>query len=143
MALRTRYSGCPGFTLSLTSLLRLVSGHCCAGKLLGLTRKPDRRAICILGAWFRLHVLFRSRSVLWPTNLVSAFSDNWTRPSGTAFHLQVSCLWVPYPKGRHQIVEEWFTKSLELPKGGRLIHRHQGTWKALPLPVQAARLSAL
>ena len=98
VALMTRYSGCLGSTLSPTSLPLLVFGHRYAGKLLGLTREPDRRARCILGAWFRLHVPFRSRSVLWPTKLASAFRPPRRVPQARPSICKLAVFGCPTPR---------------------------------------------
>ena len=66
-----------------------------------------------------------------------------TRPYGTSFHLQTSCVWTRYPRARHEIVDRWLTLQMETLKGGKLCHRHLRLWRAVPQPPQNAGLHEL
>ena len=64
-----------------------------------------------------------------------------TRSMGSAFNLQTSCLWTPYPKSRLLIVDSWITKQLATLAGGALLHRHHRGWKLLPRPMLSMELA--
>ena len=66
-----------------------------------------------------------------------------TRPCGTSFHLQTSCVWTRYPKARLELVDRWLTLQMESLKGGKRCHRHLRLWRAIPQPPQNAVLLGL
>ena len=66
-----------------------------------------------------------------------------TRPHGAAFNLQTSCIWMRYPRVRHEVVDAWLVSQLGHITQGRLIHRHTRVWKALPMPSCCPFLSSL